>query len=441
MKKKSEQLKEQMRAKWAEIKALRDLVVDTEQREFTTEEKAKIESTLDEVREIEVAVEKELKEEALVSRIDEMNRLFEQDTKGRGAPGGTPTSRKQTANGSLGRTFVESAEWMEFMKRFAPGGRLSNLKGFTSTPVEVKGMLDGYGRKELIVGDSDVSAGALVVPEQSGIYEAIGRYPLSLRQLIDVRQTTSDTVEWVRQTRQAAQATPVAESNVTEYSGATGEVSGEKPEAIVRWDRESAVVKTIAVWIPATTRALADAAQLRGLIDSELRGDVNEELEDQLLNGDGVGENFTGLANTAGILAQAFVTDIAVTARRAITNLLINGRQVPTAWLLNPQDWEAFDLLQDTNGQYYWGGPMRQGPRTLWGVPVVQSFFQTQGSGWLGNWRKMVLWDREQATIAVSDSHADFFIRNMVAIRCELRAALGVIRPSAFVEVDWESGS
>ena len=340
---------------------------------------------------------------------------------------------------SLGEQFVKSEVWQQFLKVNAPGGRLTGLKGFTTPPVKIdsKRLL----RKELITGVSDVSAGAFIIPDQSGIYEPIGRYMLTLRQLIDVRVTTSDTVEWVVQTRQVTQSTPTAESNVTEPSGATGEIDGEKPEGTVRWERESSTVKTIAVWIPATTRSLADAAQLRGMIDSELRADVNEELEDQLLNGNGIGENFTGLGNTAGVLAQAFVTDIAVTARRAITNLLINGRQMPSAWLLNPQDWESFDLLQDTNGQYYWGGPMRQGPRTLWGVPVAQSFFQTQGTGWLGNWMKMVLWDREDATIAMSDSHADFFIRNMVAIRCELRAAMGVIRPTAFVEVTFESGS
>lgn len=437
--KKSEQLKEQMKVKWEEIKAIRNQVVEAK-REFSDEEKAKIESTLDEVREIEVAIEKERKEEAMIAQIDAMSKLFEPAQKG-SQPSNGGARRLSDAKDSLGKMFTESGEWQGFMKQFAPGGRLSNLKGFTSPPVEVKGLLDSYGRKELITGVSDVSAGAFVVPDQSGIYEAIGRYPLSLRNLIDVRQTTSDTVEWVVQTLQVTQATPVAESNVTDYSGATGESSGEKPEGTARWDRESAAVKTIAVWIPATTRALADAAQLRGLIDSELRSDVNEELENQLLNGNGVGENFTGLANTAGVLLQAFVTDIAQTARRAITNLLINGRQIPTAWLLHPQDWEAFDLLQDTQGQYYWGGPMRQGPPTLWGVPVAQSFFLTQGTGWLGNWRKMVLWDREQATIAVSDSHADFFIRNMVAIRCELRAAMGVIRPTGFVQVDLESGT
>jgi len=69
-------------------------------------------------------------------------------------------------------------------------------------------------------------------------------------------------------------------------------------------------------------------------------------------------------------------------------------------------------------------------------VPVVESFHVTAGSAWLANWRKAVLWDRQQATISVSDSHADFFIRNMIAILAEMRAAFGLIRPSAFVEVE-----
>jgi hypothetical protein len=47
-----------------------------------------------------------------------------------------------------------------------------------------------------------------------------------------------------------------------------------------------------------------------------------------------------------------------------------------------------------------------------------------------------VLWDREQASITISDSHANFFIRNMVAILAEMRAAFGVIQPNAFVEID-----
>jgi HK97 family phage major capsid protein len=435
--KKSEKLIAEMQGKWKEIEGIRDAVVKDE-REFTADEKARVEATLDEVRGIEVQVKKEKENEALVDQINGFNDLFAPPAGGQKndqPDNGDRRERKQQAM-ALGEQFVKSDVWQNWMKQF--NGRIpDSARGLSSPPVEIKNLM----RKTLLTGTSDTSAGAFVQTDYTGIYEPLGRYMLSLRNLVSVRNTTSDTVEFVRQVTQVTQAATVPESNVTDYTGATGEVSGEKPEAAMTFLKVQETVKTIAVWIPATKRALSDVAQLRGLIDDELRADLNEELENQMLNGDGAGENFTGLNNVSGVLAQAFTTDLATTARKAITNLLINGKQMPTAWLLNPQDWEAFDLMTDTNGRYYWGGPMAMGPRTLWGVPVAQSFFQTQGTGWLGNWTKAVLWDREQANISVSDSHSDFFIRNMVAILAELRAAFGIIRPSAFCEVDLESGS
>ncbi len=432
--KKSEKLIAEMQGKWAEIKGIRDAVV-TETREFTEDEKARVEATLDEVRTIEVQVEQEKANEALVEQIDDLNRLFMPNggQKGGQRPG---DEQRRKALGSLGDQVVNSPVWQGWMKQF--NGRIpESAKGIASPPVEVKELL----RKTLLTGASATSAGAFVQTDYTGIYEPLGRYPLSVRDLISVRTTMSDTVEYVRQTAQVTQAAPTAEANVTTYSGTTGQVSGQKPEAAMTFAKVQESVKTIAVWIPATKRALSDVGQLRGIIDDELRSDLNEELENQMLNGDGTGENFTGLNNTANVLVQTFVTNIAVTARKAITNLLINGKQMPNGWLFNPADWEAFDLLTDSQGRYYWGGPMAMGPRTLWGVPVAQSYLQASGTGWLGNWAKAVLWDREQATITASDSHSDFFIRNMVAVLAEMRAAFGIIRPTAFVEVDLTSGS
>lgn len=449
-KKKSEKLVEEMREKWGEIKGIRDKVVE-EKRSFTDEEKEKIEGTLDEVGTIEVQVQKERADEALIGKINDLNELFvPSPSTGSGNGSGNGKGRPSTGSGkgrqltSLGMEIVNSPVYKAWMKSVAPNGRIpDSMKGISSPPIEVKGLLQKAlnGQKTLLTGTSDTSAGAFVNTDFTGIYEPLGRWPLRVRDLIANRTTGSDTVEFVRQTTQVTQAEPVAEANVTDYSGATGEVSGEKPEATTTFAKVQEVVKTIAVWIPATKRALSDAAQLQGIVNQELMDDLNEELEDQILNGDGVGENFTGLANTANVLVQAFDTDVAVTARKAITHLLINGKQMPTAWLLNPQDWETFDLLQDDQGRYYWGGPMAMGPRTLWGIPVAQSFLQASGTGWLANWSKAVLWDRMMATITMTDSHADFFIRNMVAVLAELRAAFGVIRPTAFVEVDLSAGS
>ena len=413
-------------------------LVDREKRDFTADERKQVADLLEGAKQIKARIKEVQDDSALKQQIIDLgDGITIIDGNGR-KNGGDPVAAGQGQ--TIGERFINSPEWKAWLKQVAPSGRIGDsVKGLSSPPVAMKNF--GLFRKDLLTGSSDTSAGAFVESDRTGIYEPLGRYPLMLRDLISVRTTGSDTVEFVRQVTQVTQAATVPEANVTDVTGATGEVSGEKPEAAMTFERVTENVKTIAVWIPATKRALSDAAQLRGLIDQELREDLAEELEDQILNGDGVGENFTGLANTANTLVQAFVTDILVTTRKAITNLLVNGKQRPTAWVLHPEDWETVELLTDNEGRFRWGGPLARGPKTLWGVPVVESFFQTQGIGRLGNWSKAVLWDREEANISVSDSHSDFFIRNMVAILAELRAAFGVIRPSAFVEVDLESGS
>jgi hypothetical protein len=38
--------------------------------------------------------------------------------------------------------------------------------------------------------------------------------------------------------------------------------------------------------------------------------------------------------------------------------------------------------------------------------------------------------------ISMTNSHSDFFVRNLIAILAEMRAAFGIIRPAAFVIAD-----
>jgi hypothetical protein len=41
---------------------------------------------------------------------------------------------------------------------------------------------------------------------------------------------------------------------------------------------------------------------------------------------------------------------------------------------------------------------------------------------------------RQPLAVEISTEHSDYFARNLVAIRAELRAALVVMRPGAFVK-------
>ncbi|MPZ66755.1 MAG: hypothetical protein GEU83_15020 [Pseudonocardiaceae bacterium] len=45
---------------------------------------------------------------------------------------------------------------------------------------------------------------------------------------------------------------------------------------------------------------LADAEMLQSFLDAELRPGLEAALEDQILSGDGLGENFEGLATVSG---------------------------------------------------------------------------------------------------------------------------------------------
>jgi HK97 family phage major capsid protein len=423
-------VREKLRKALLEARAICD-AAEKEGRDFTGEERQQVETLLKEAKALKDQLKAAEGDAALRQAILDMGAGIELNEKQKSDGRGVPAGKGQT----LGERFIASPEWQAWYKQVAPNGHIpESRKGLSSPPVEMKSF-GLFRRKELIAGADATGAGAFIVPDDTGIYEPIGRYPVTLRDLIAVRTTTSDTVEFVRQTKQVTEAAPTPEANVKYPTGATGEIDGTKPQGEMRFERVTEVVKTIAVYVGATKRALSDVGQLRGLIDQELREDLVDELENQLFNGNGVGENFTGLANQAGTLIQAFNTNGIITARQAITTLLVVGRQRPTAFVFHPTDWEAIDLLRDLNGQFLRGSPFGGGPNTLWGVPVVQSFHIAQGSAWLANWRKMVLWDREQATISMTDSHDDWFIRNLIAILAEMRAAMGLIRPSAFVNV------
>jgi HK97 family phage major capsid protein len=145
--------------------------------------------------------------------------------------------------------------------------------------------------------------------------------------------------------------------------------------------------------------------------------------------------------NTSGVLEQAWDTDTLTTMRKARTTLQTTGLSYPTGILCHPNDAEALDLLKDDYGRFYFGGPADGGAQRVWRVPLLECEAVTEGTGVMGDFRKAYLWDRHDGNISVSDSHSDFFIRNMVAVLAEIRAAFALIRPSAFILVPMKATS
>lgn len=431
----------------AAAKAAREIAEKADQdggREMTDVERAEFDAKFAEAVEKKAQADVAKKDADVIAQAKELSDLvgLPEDAKGDLDAQLKDATREQVQRWSLGKSIVESEQFKAAMAPYADGGRVPEKARFQTDPISVKSFIRS---KSLFTGASDTSGGAFVVADQSGIVEMLGRRDFRLRDLVSLRTTGSDAVEFVQQTSHTNNAAEVAEatSSAAPTTGASSGAAltlatggGYKPEGAWAFARVTATVKTIAEWVPATKRSLADAGQLEGLINDELRKDVEEREDGQILNGDGSGENLTGILNTSGIQTQAFSNTLFESVRKGITKARTVGRVNPNGIVMNPADVEVVDLAQDANDRYYGAGPFSLGPRTLWGVPIVESEAMASGNALLGDFSKAVLWDREQTTVTMTDSHADFFIRNLVAILAEERVAFGVTRPKAFVNVD-----
>jgi len=424
---KIEELKEQLKHHLLQAQTIA-AKADDEGRDFSDEERTQVTEHMKKAGEAKDGLEKAKASATMRQALADLGEGVELDEKSgeRRTPSGLVIP---DAKASLGETFVKSGEYQSLMQS-APNGVFGKDHRVQSRPV---------GYKALVTGGSDTSGGAFVTNQMMGLQvgQLAFQRPLRIRDVVTNLTTTSDTIEYVRMTSQTNNAAPVAESAATADPGSMNAANGVKPESALAWAKVTTPVRTIAHWIPLTKRALSDAAQVRSIIDAFLRYGLEEELEDQMVAGDGTGENLEGLSNVSGVQAQAWDTDALTTTRKARTKVRLVGRSTPNAYLLNPSDLETIDLLQDNEARFYFGGPQGLGTAgTLWGLPVIETEAVPAGTGYVGDFRKAVLWDREQASITISDSHANFFIRNMVAILAEMRAAFGVIQPNAFVEID-----
>jgi HK97 family phage major capsid protein len=290
------------------------------------------------------------------------------------------------------------------------------------------------GLKATLLGGSESSAGALVVNDFAGLQDESYAKELNLLSLITVGSTGSDAVEFARVLRLDEGSTNAA-SPLAEGAAAN--------EGTLAFDVAVAPVREVRTFIPASNRALADAGQLQTVVDGFLRYGILETVTNQIINGNGIGQNMTGILNTSGVFQQGFDTDEITSLRKAITKVRHTGNYVPNAVLLNPEDAETIDLLTGSVGdEYLFGGPaVPSTVRTMWGLPMVTDAQVPQGTALVGDFRRAVLWERQAVTVSVYPQHSDFAVRGLVAIVGAARAAFGVVAPGAFCAVDLTAGS
>lgn len=334
---------------------------------------------------------------------------------------------------SLGQAFAESEERTQMLER---GARSS---GRVSVPTRL--LRPGMEQRTLIYSGSQPAhlVPDIVVP---GIFKPRD-YALTMRDVLLSGTTTGDTIYFLRELAFTNAAVEVAEATAT--TGATGS----KPESALTFEEASAPVVTIAHWVPITRQMLADAPQVRDYLEGRLIVGLERRIDAQILNGNGTPPNMRGILATTGVqvLDATYWTGNPVTGaatgatanfnRIARAQRLIDtaGDAVATFIALNPLDLEKAKTGLDGTANYYSGGPFDMAAVTsIWGLPVVVNRNIAAGTALVGDGSMAQVWEREGANV-LADTINDQFIRNMLTILAELRAALAVYRPVAFANV------
>ena len=251
----------------------------------------------------------------------------------------------------------------------------------------------------------------------------------TIRDLIMPGRTGSNAVEFVQETGFQNMAAPQAGEGAM------------KAQSDLSFGMVTTTVKTIAHWFKASKQVLSDIPLLQSYINGRAIYGLKYKEEEQILAGDGTGQNLLGLIPQATTFNEALrkAGDTKIdTLRRAILQVRVAEYRA-SAIALNPVDWADIELTKDSTGSYIWVNVQEGGVQRLWKLPVVDSNAVPEGEFLVGAMNIAAqVFDREDAAVEVSTEDGDNFRTNMVTIRAEERLALAVYRPESFVHGEFE---
>jgi HK97 family phage major capsid protein len=298
-----------------------------------------------------------------------------------------PSSALETRG--WGELFVESEAFRDY-----PGAG-------TSRRVEVPFLLEE--RAAIMI--SSQPAGALPPYVYS---PAAYTYSSPLLDVVGKVTTSANAVQWLQWTPNPQAAAPIV---------AEGDL---KTEAPFNEELASDTLDTYAHWKAISRQALEDVPQIRSIVEGRLRTGIVVALETAIATA-------LNAAPIPPVTGSAAGGDTLLSSIRVgVATVQAAGYGSPNAVLLNPADWAALDIATIGNA----GGA--SGQSGFWGMRAVAVPSVPEGTAYVGNFATAVqLFTRGSVDVFMTDSHADYFVRNLLLLLAEIRALAAVPDPAA----------
>ena len=318
------------------------------------------------------------------------------------------------------KSIAQELDESEDFKRLKRDGR-------GTARIFVKGGLPELQRKTTI-SEAAVGSGVagVLMPEMDRRFVVLPQVKLTMRDILPSAPTSANAVFYVKENAFTNSASPQLETSP-------------KGESAITYTTVSATVQTLAHWIPASKQVLDDFEGLTGYIRNKLIYGLKKVEESQILSGAGTGTDLDGLITQGTAFDTTLLSATKGWSKIDILRRLIEQNEAanvlpPDFIVVNPVDWADIELTKDSYGRYVVGDPAAGAlaPR-IWGKNVVVSNNITSGTFLAGVSQEATIRDRMEAVVEISTEYSDYFVRNMVAIRCEERLTLVCYRPLAFL--------
>ena len=407
-------LREKLAAKRVELKELFD---SAEMGKYTSDQKEAIARRNEELTELVETVN-------LKSAQAKNEKAMEIDSE----PAAPAFSSEQVAPKSIGEMFTESDAYKNY--------KSNGVKGIDSkvnaNPLEYKTTLTTTGYPPEVL-------------REPGILESLQRPDGAVFTLFDQIQSDQNSFAYLEETTFTNNAAEAAEGS------AVG-------EAALAFTEQTESIRKMGVFLPVTDELLADVSGIQGYVNSRLQTMIRLRLDSQVLSGDGTAPNLEGIldAGKSNVGSTAFGSYSGNLGRigaiyGAITDIRVNAFTEPDTIIMHPNDWnsvvtELTGFAGDSTAGYAANVPLfvasgmfGQAPvASIWGVKVLPTTAITENTvlvGKFGGGEAAHLVMRQGIDLAVSDSHSDYFTKNMLAIRATMRVGFPVYRQQAFHKI------
>jgi HK97 family phage major capsid protein len=266
------------------------------------------------------------------------------------------------------------------------------------------------------VGDISIDGNITGELPQAELDTMVSRDPQRapfIEELVTVGTISSNLDAWIETTGEEGAPLPVAELD-------------KLPQKDYDFVRRTAEVKKIGVYSKYSTEMAEDLPNLVSEIKNFLVADLKRTVDEQILSGDGTGDELVGILENAvtysagtfaGTISRANHFDVIETAASQV----ITALHTPNYVVVHPTDMSKMRLAKDANGQYVLPPFIASNGSSVSGLRVVANTGMAVGTFLVGDFSKSSVKYKKGLTLEMTNTDQDDFVKDRFTVKATVR--------------------